>query len=610
MKPVTNQLGYRHGLRQPAELLILRIACPDNVNFAALDNWIEVLFEEKVEAQCLPIHIIELNEKNIRSFAWRVLLIGRAFQQIARIPIFEAGRILGAKIDPNRPSVWYVETAISKVDLIPQKCTAITYHAAINIALWFVTHEQTAANIEILYEHIEKKVLEPLASLVKAGVSTLPILNQAYQQDIPFRHLGAGTYQLGWGHASRLMDRSAIDADSAIGCKLARKKDMTAHIIRSAGLPASEHIMVSSMGEALQAADKLGWPLVVKPNDRERGEGVTVGINDSQKFVAGLKTAFARSQSILVEREVAGICYRLLVANGQLLYALCRRPKSVIGDGKNTIAELVDKSQVDANKKPPWLRAKSVPLDTLAIECITEQGFASFDVPKIGELVGLRKIESSEWGGNVEDATGLVHPENVDIAVRVARLFGLLNAGIDIISTDIARPWHENGAIINEVNYAPYFGGNQIAKAKIPTFFQGFISGNGRIPVEVYLGGDEAMQEGKARQRELLEAGIQCYLTSHLETKIDTKRTMAFPERGLFNRTIALLMNRDVEALILVIQTDEFLHTGLPIDIVSKINFTEDDLLSCESGNQLSLKSVKVDLLKLLSKYEKFTSRD
>lgn len=89
-----------------------------------------------------------------------------------------------------------------------------------------------------------------------------------------------------------------------------------------------------------------------------------------------------------------------------------------------------------------------------------------------------------------------VHPDNIDIAVRAARLFGLRNAGIDIISADIGRPWHENGAIINEVNYAPYFGGNPVAKAKLPDFFDGFTVGDGRIPIIAYVGGEAAWQQG------------------------------------------------------------------------------------------------------------------
>ena len=192
-------------------------------------------------------------------------------------------------------------------------------------------------------------------------------------------------------------------------------------------------------------------------------------------------------------------------------------------------------------------------------------------IPAAGERVPLRDIESTAQGGFDEDITGRVHPDNLDIALRAAALFDLQVAGIDIITPDIGRPWHANGAIINEVNFAPLFGGGEISRSQIPKFLAQFINGDGRIPIEVVVGGDSALDIARARQQELVSQQVDCFVTSHETTFTPAGETMPFPSKSLYQRCKALLMDKRVGALMLVIETDELLHTGLPVDRIDRI---------------------------------------
>lgn len=128
----------------------------------------------------------------------------------------------------------------------------------------------------------------------------------------------------------------------------------TANVLRVAGLPAPIHGLVTAESDAISAAKKIGYPVVIKPSDRDRGEGVTVDVSDE----AGLQLAFAhakessRSKQVIVERQVAGVCHRLFVANDKLLYAVKRHPMSVTGDAQHTIQELVDAEVANQANKP------------------------------------------------------------------------------------------------------------------------------------------------------------------------------------------------------------------------------------------------------------------
>ena len=243
-------------------------------------------------------------------------------------------------------------------------------------------------------------------------------------------------------------------------------------------------------------------------------------------------------------------------------------------------------------------------MDALTLAALGAQGRGPDSVPAAGQQVSLRDIESSEWGGDIGDATAQAHPDNIDIAIRAAGLFGLRNAGIDIISADIGRPWHESGAIINEVNYAPYFGGNPIAKAKLPDFFGEFMAGDGRIPIIAYVGDEAAWQQGASRQRALRESGVNCYLTSHAQTLNGRQEPMPLPQPGLFQRTLGLLMNRDVEALILVIQSDDLLYTGLPVDRIDEIHPCGGDIAAGNVDTKVSGTALTTAMLDLLWLYQ------
>src|SRR5690606_24429942 len=110
---------------------------------------------------------------------------------------------------------------------------------------------------------------------------------------------------------------------------------------------------------------------------------------------------------------------------------------------------------------------------------LARAGLTLDSVPAAGAWAWLRRIESTEWGGVDEDFSTTLHPDNAAIAIRAAELFGLDIAGVDIISTDITRPWHENGAIINEVNSSPLLGASLSSLNSMPAVLARLVPCNG-----------------------------------------------------------------------------------------------------------------------------------
>ncbi|PHQ65330.1 MAG: carboxylate--amine ligase, partial [Sulfurimonas sp.] len=350
-------------------------------------------------------------------------------------------------------------------------------------------------------------------------------------------------------------------------------------------------------------AKKIGWPVVVKPADADRGEGVTVGVTNDKELKIAFEKAkrFSRSKRIIVEREVKGVAHRIFIVKGELIYAVKRLPISVEGDGVKEVSELIKDANEIIRSKPPWLRKKIFPDDKEAVEVMKRSNYSLASIPEKEELVPLRVIESTASGGTPQNVTDMIHPDNIDIALRAVKLFGLEVSGVDIISEDITAPWHVNGAIINEVNFAPAFGVSEISKNYIPTYLNLILDNDGRIPISVVVGGHKAMDIALQEQTMLMQKGISCFLSSHNVTINALRKGVILPFKSLYKRCRALLMNSQVEAIILVVQTDEFLYSDLPCSHINKVTNIDAELISSKNLKNKVSKDRADALIKLIN---------
>lgn len=189
-----------------------------------------------------------------------------------------------------------------------------------------------------------------------------------------------------------------------------------------------------------------------------------------------------------------------------------------------------------------------------------------------GEIANLRKIESTQWGGIDEDVTSSVHQDNIEIAIKAARAFNLDVAGIDIISPDINKPWHENGAIINEINFSPLLGGGDISKKSIPTFIDTFFKDNGRIPISVFIG-ENSLDKVFEIQKNMFKSGNNVFVVSDEGCFNPDGSIYNINLKNHYAKCKALLADKRVESLIISSKIDPFFNGDLPIDKIDNLEF-------------------------------------
>lgn len=478
-------------------------------------------------------------------YCFHLILI---FFQICRVAVFNLPRLVLIERIPGQENRRQAKFILNGMRFLPIAVYEQICKTGFYCTYWVNGRAMSPTDRGFLYKYLETTLTEKFSTMVAGGKSTLPVLQIANELGIPFLHLGMGVFQVGWGSKARRLDRSSTDGDSAIGSKMSAHKVATANLLRMAGMPTPLQRTFKSLGEIKLVMNQLPYPVVIKPTDGERGEGVTIDVMSSEDVTGAFEIAIAASarKEVLVEKQVTGVCYRFFIACGSLLYAVRRNPMSVFGDGHRTVEQLLLDECIAQSEKAPWNRSEIKPMDAEALLSLRLAGFSRDSVPSAGTRVPLRRIESTQNGGIDEDVTESAHPENIALAVRAATMLGIEIAGVDIISPEISRPWYENGAVINEVNFAPLLGGAEISRSYLPTFFSRLIEGNGRIPVEVY--------DHQATAREALfrnrENGLRCFFVSEQQTLDDCLVDIHLCCASLSDKVIALLCRSDVDAIV------------------------------------------------------------
>ncbi len=298
--------------------------------------------------------------------------------------------------------------------------------------------------------------LRDLDEDVRLGPSTGAIVQAAVDRGIPYRRLTQGSLvQLGWGSKQRRIQAAEIDSTSAVAESIGQDKDLTKRLLHAAGVPVPLGQPVETVDEAWAVAQKVGLPVVVKPQDGNQGKGVTVNITDRAQLEEAYKNA-ADYGTVMVERFLPGQDFRLLVVGDQLVAAARREPPQVLGDGERTVRELVDIVNQDPRRGEGHGTALTkIRLDDIAISRLALQNLTPDSVPEKGQRVVLRNNANLSTGGTATDVTDDVHPEVAARAVAAAQMVGLHICGVDMVAETVLRPLEEQGGGFVEVNAAP-----------------------------------------------------------------------------------------------------------------------------------------------------------
>ena len=291
------------------------------------------------------------------------------------------------------------------------------------------------------------------------GPSTASLVRAAEDRDIPWQRLNRySLVQFGQGIYSKKIQATVTSETRNIAVEIASDKEETHILLGDLGLPVPRQRLVYSEEGAIRSAERIGFPVVVKPLNANHGRGVSINLADAEAVATAYAQARKHSRGILVESFIPGLDHRLLVVNGELVAASKRVPGHVVGDGKQTIAELVEEVNRDPRRGIGHEKVLTrLEFDHQAERLMALKGYDQSSVPPEGEVIYLRSTGNLSTGGTAVDVTDVIHPDNREMAQRAAKAIGLDVAGVDFLTEDISRSYREIGGAICEVNAAPGF---------------------------------------------------------------------------------------------------------------------------------------------------------
>ena len=324
---------------------------------------------------------------------------------------------------------------------------------------WF---EAISQEQDFLFEEQIRTLQNIFRQSVYGGPTVYGLLRTAYEKGIPTFYLwDESLMQYGYGKNQVRGVATTFNCDSHLDSDFTTRKDDCKAFLSTLGFPVPKGDIVSTFEEARAVAREIGYPVAVKPVVGHKGIGVTADVQDREE----LEFAFSRAlkaigedqpQQVIVEKSISGSDFRLLCVNGRFVAATERRPASVVGDGKSTIAELIDReNRTAARRDTPTSALAKIQCDEAMEMYLDEQRLSLDSVVEADRIVYLRKVANLSAGGVSIDATPNVHPDNVVLAQDIAQHFQLTCIGIDAIAPDLTTSWQSGNFGILEINSAP-----------------------------------------------------------------------------------------------------------------------------------------------------------
>lgn len=308
---------------------------------------------------------------------------------------------------------------------------------------------------------LEADIIEmrKMRDLERFGPSTGAIVDEAVARDIPFIRLNsASLVQLGYGKNQIRFRATLTDKTSSIAVDLAGNKDDTKRLLKEQAIPVADGRAISREEDLPGVIDDLGFPLVFKPLDGNHGKGASINVKTEHEAYEAFHYAQKYSRKVIVERFVTGHDFRVLVIDNKMVAAAKRVPAHIIGDGKKSVQELIDIENQDPRRgygHENVLTLITVDRDTL--DLLKKYNYTLASVPAKDEIVYLKSTANLSTGGTSIDVTEIVHPHNVFVCERIAKVIGLDICGIDIMADNLSQPLEETGGVVLEVNAAPGF---------------------------------------------------------------------------------------------------------------------------------------------------------
>jgi GNAT-family acetyltransferase (TIGR03103 family) len=276
------------------------------------------------------------------------------------------------------------------------------------------------------------------------------IVHEARRRGIGVEVLDAehGYFTLSFGGRSVVCRESLTELTSAIAMSRCDDKRVTSRLLAASGLNVPEQMEARREEEAYAFLARHGR-VVVKPAQGEQGAGISVDVRTAGDLKEAILAARKICATVLVEQLVVGEDLRVVVIDYQVVAAAIRRPASVVGTGRHSIRQLIEKQ---SRRRAAATGGESrIPLDAETQRCVEMAGYSMEDTLPENESLQVRKTANLHTGGTIHDVTGQISGAIGKASVLAARALDIPVVGLDFITPDVRG----DSFVIIEANERP-----------------------------------------------------------------------------------------------------------------------------------------------------------
>jgi D-alanine-D-alanine ligase-like ATP-grasp enzyme len=273
-----------------------------------------------------------------------------------------------------------------------------------------------------------------------------------------FCELAPGLFACSRDGAAARVYQQVVPLDDPVTLRVALDKPLVHRLLAQAGVRIPEYLEFDATepGPALEFLAQADGPCVVKPAaGTGGGSGTTTDVATPKELLRARLHAGASTGRSLIERQVEGAVYRLLLLDEELLDVVSSVPGHLIGNGRATVEQLI------ARENHRRVRARGAAKLTLLgvnldmVIALEREGLTLSSVPAAGQRVRLGTVTNNNALEDNETHRGEIAAEVLDQARAAQRAVGLRLAGVDVITSDPKLPLAQTGGVINEVNGTP-----------------------------------------------------------------------------------------------------------------------------------------------------------
>lgn len=279
-----------------------------------------------------------------------------------------------------------------------------------------------------------------------------------------------GIYQVGEPSQRRFIRGSVTDGARRLLSEIQLDKLATIRLLGLNDIPTTKALRVINEAGLFEVAERVGYPVVIKPSDGAQGSGVFCNVQDKAQLKTIAESYPIKYDTLILEKFIHSDSLRVTLYGERIIQIAIRKYPMIVGNGLDTVHSLIETQyerpfKVEADGYTDYrdhIKVEKFLEDPNFHSVLKQQGHAINTIPEKDEAVIIGYTSNYSVGATMRVIDSLSEDTLIMKAAKeVGAIFGSDVLGIDFlipkaledhdfVSLDDAKEFY-----VGEVNFGP-----------------------------------------------------------------------------------------------------------------------------------------------------------